>query len=324
VSLPYEEQDLPDVSRFLNWLPTQIDRRVRVFAWLSLIAQIVLIGTGGLVRLTASGLGCPTWPTCTADSLVNTPEMGVHGVIEFGNRLMTFVLVFIAIAMFLLVIRMRAERRDLFRLALFIGLGIPAQGVIGGLSVLTGLNPYVVGLHFVVSIVLVCLATALVHRVYAAPGTRVPAVPRWYAIIAHITSAVVAITILVGIITTGSGPHAGDADAPRNGLDPEVLQHVHSWPAYATLALTVAMLVAVLVAKIPGGGTVLLLLAVEVAQVVVGLIQARTGLPPFLVGLHMVLAACLAAAMTNVVLSLRRPQTAPTMATAHHDARVSA
>lgn len=306
-SLPYEEQDLPDVSRFKNWLPTQIDRRVRVFAWLSLIAQIVLIGTGGLVRLTASGLGCPTWPTCTDDSLVNTPEMGIHGVIEFGNRLMTFVLVFIAIAMFLLVIRMRAERRDLFTLSLLIGLGIPAQGVIGGLSVLTGLNPYVVGLHFVVSIALVCLATVLVQRVYATPGPRALAVPRWYAVIAHVTSAVVAVTILVGIMTTGSGPHAGDADAPRNGLDPVILQHVHSWPAYATLALTVTMLVAVLIAKIPGGGPVLLLLAVEAVQIVVGLIQARTGLPPLLVGLHMVLAACLAAAMVNVVLGLKRP-----------------
>ncbi|WP_082468274.1 COX15/CtaA family protein [Leifsonia sp. Leaf264] len=295
------------MSRFKNWLPTQIDRRVRVFAWLSLIAQIVLIGTGGLVRLTASGLGCPTWPTCTDDSLVNTPEMGIHGVIEFGNRLMTFVLVFIAIAMFLLVIRMRAERRDLFTLSLLIGLGIPAQGVIGGLSVLTGLNPYVVGLHFVVSIALVCLATVLVQRVYATPGPRALAVPRWYAVIAHVTSAVVAVTILVGIMTTGSGPHAGDADAPRNGLDPVILQHVHSWPAYATLALTVTMLVAVLIAKIPGGGPVLLLLAVEAVQIVVGLIQARTGLPPLLVGLHMVLAACLAAAMVNVVLGLKRP-----------------
>ena len=302
------------MKRFWNWLPTGIDRRVRVFAWLSLVAQIVLVGTGGLVRLTASGLGCPTWPTCTADSLVNTPEMGVHGIIEFGNRLMTFVLVFVAIAMFLLVIRMRHQRRELFTLSLLIGLGIPAQGVIGGLSVLTGLNPYVVGLHFVVSIVLVGLATVLVHRAYSAPGPRERIVPRWYAVIAHVTSLVVAVTILVGILTTGSGPHAGDADAPRNGLDSQVLEHVHSWPAYLTLALTITLLVSSLVARVPGGGTVLLLLGVEVVQIVVGLIQARTGLPPFLVGLHMVLAACLAAAMVNVLLNLKRPVAAePTL-----------
>lgn len=301
----------PAVKRFWNWLPTQIDSRVRVFAWLSLAAQIVLIGTGGLVRLTASGLGCPTWPTCTADSLVNTPEMGIHGFIEFGNRLMTFVLVFIAIAMFLLVIRMRRARPELFTLSLLIGLGIPAQGVIGGISVLTQLNPYVVGLHFVVSIALVCLATALVYRVYSPTGTRELVVPRWYAVLAHVTSLVVAVTILVGILTTGSGPHAGDADAPRNGLDSQVLEHVHSWPAYLTLGLTIALLVSVFVARIPGGGTVLLLLAIEAVQIVVGLVQARTGLPPLLVGLHMVLAASLASAMVNVLLHLKRPVAAP-------------
>ncbi|THG35244.1 heme A synthase [Glaciibacter flavus] len=294
------------MKRFWNWLPDHVDRRVRVLAWLSLICQVVLVGTGGLVRLTASGLGCPTWPTCTDDSLVNTPEMGVHGIIEFGNRTLTFVLVVIAIAMFLAVIRFRAERRDLFLLALFIGLGIPAQGVIGGLSVLTHLNPYVVGLHFVISVVLVCLATVLVVRVYATPGPRERAVPRWFAVLAVVLSVLVAITIVFGILTTGSGPHAGDANAPRNDLNPELLQHVHSWPAYAVLAVTLVMLVATFTARIPGRRAVLLLLAVEVLQIIVGLWQARTGLPPFLVGIHMVLAVTLAAATTNVVMGLTR------------------
>ena len=294
------------MKRFWNWLPDHVDRRERVLAWLSLICQVVLVGTGGLVRLTASGLGCPTWPTCTDDSLVNTPEMGVHGIIEFGNRTLTFVLVVIAIAMFLAVIRFRAERRDLFLLALFIGLGIPAQGVIGGLSVLTHLNPYVVGLHFVISVVLVCLATVLVVRVYATPGPRERAVPRWFAVLAVVLSVLVAITIVFGILTTGSGPHAGDANAPRNDLNPELLQHVHSWPAYAVLAVTLVMLVATFTARIPGRRAVLLLLGVEVLQIIVGLWQARTGLPPFLVGIHMVLAVTLAAATTNVVMGLTR------------------
>ncbi|WP_419818943.1 COX15/CtaA family protein [Glaciibacter flavus] len=294
------------MKRFWNWLPDHVDRRVRVLAWLSLICQVVLVGTGGLVRLTASGLGCPTWPTCTDDSLVNTPEMGVHGIIEFGNRTLTFVLVVIAIAMFLAVIRFRAERRDLFLLALLIGLGIPAQGVIGGLSVLTHLNPYVVGLHFVISVVLVCLATVLVIRVHATPGARERAVPRWFAVLAVVLSVLVAITIVFGILTTGSGPHAGDANAPRNDLNPELLQHVHSWPAYAVLAVTLVMLVATFTARIPGRRAVLLLLAVEVLQIIVGLWQARTGLPPFLVGIHMVLAVTLAAATTNVVMGLTR------------------
>jgi len=289
-------------------LPGSVDARIRGFAIATLVAQILIVGTGGAVRLTGSGLGCPTWPRCTDDSFVTTPEMGIHGIIEFGNRLLTFVLIAIAIVMFVLVLRIRRERRDLFVLALVIGLGIPAQGVIGGLSVLTNLNPYVVGLHFVLSVVLVVLSTVLVYRVYAGPRGVRASVPLWYSALTHATSALVAITILVGIITTGSGPHAGDSGASRNGLDSELLQHVHSWPAYATVAATILLLIGALrlgrprLVRFTG-----ILLAIEAAQVAVGLAQARLGLPEILVGTHMVLACCLAAAMTAVVLSLREP-----------------
>ncbi|HOB57179.1 MAG TPA: COX15/CtaA family protein [Rhodoglobus sp.] len=289
-------------------LPGSVDARIRGFAIATLVAQILIVGTGGAVRLTGSGLGCPTWPRCTDDSFVTTPEMGIHGIIEFGNRLLTFVLIAIAIVMFVLVLRIRRERRDLFVLALVIGLGIPAQGVIGGFSVLTNLNPYVVGLHFVLSVVLVVLSTVLVYRVYAGPRGVRASVPLWYSALTHATSALVAITILVGIITTGSGPHAGDSGASRNGLDSELLQHVHSWPAYATVAATVLLLIGALrleqprLARFTG-----ILLAIEAVQVAVGLAQARLGLPEILVGAHMVLACCLAAAMTAVVLSLREP-----------------
>lgn len=289
-------------------LPGSVDARIRGFAIATLVAQILIVGTGGAVRLTGSGLGCPTWPRCTDDSFVTTPEMGIHGIIEFGNRLLTFVLIAIAIVMFVLVLRIRRERRDLFVLALVIGLGIPAQGVIGGFSVLTNLNPYVVGLHFVLSVVLVVLSTVLVYRVYAGPRGVRASVPLWYSALTHATSALVAITILVGIITTGSGPHAGDSGASRNGLDSELLQHVHSWPAYATVAATVLLLIGALrleqprLARFTG-----ILLAIEAVQVAVGLAQARLGLPEILVGAHMVLACCLATAMTAVVLSLREP-----------------
>ena len=289
-------------------LPGSVDARIRGFAIATLVAQILIVGTGGAVRLTGSGLGCPTWPRCTDDSFVTTPEMGIHGIIEFGNRLLTFVLIAIAIVMFVLVLRIRRERRDLFVLALVIGLGIPAQGVIGGFSVLTNLNPYVVGLHFVLSVVLVVISTLLVYRVYAGPRGVRASVPLWYSALTHATSALVAITILVGIITTGSGPHAGDSGASRNGLDSELLQHVHSWPAYATVAATVLLLIGALrlgqprLARFTG-----ILLAIEAVQVAVGLAQARLGLPEILVGAHMVLACCLTAAMTAVVLSLREP-----------------
>jgi len=294
------------VKAVFKRLPTAVDARVRAFAVATLVAQILIVGTGGAVRLTGSGLGCPTWPQCTDGSFVTTPEMGIHGIIEFGNRLLTFVLIAIAIAMFVLVVRMRRERRDLFVLALVIGLGIPMQGVIGGITVLTNLNPYVVGLHFVLSITLVVLSTVLVYRVFTGPRGSVATAPLWYSALTHATSVLVGLTILVGILVTGSGPHAGDGGASRNGLNPEWLQHVHSWPAYATFAATLILVVGAFrlgLARLRR--FTLILLVVEFAQIAVGLAQARLGLPEILVGIHMVLACCLAAAMTAVVLALR-------------------
>lgn len=296
-------------DRLRGWLPTTVDRRVIAAAWATLVVQVGIVGTGGLVRLTGSGLGCPTWPRCTEESLVPTGEMGIHGAIEFGNRLLTFVLVAVAILTFLLVVRMRHERRDLFWLSLTIGLYVPLQAVIGGITVLTNLNPYVVGLHYFASVVLVALSAVLVARVYTVPGPRERAVPSWYAGLTHLTSALVLITVVVGILVTGSGPHAGDGGAARNGLDSEFMQHVHSWPAYALLATTVVLLVAAW--RMPRDVRlplwVGLLLAVEAAQIVVGLWQARTGLPIILVNIHMVLAVLSVAAMTGVVMHLKRP-----------------
>ncbi len=304
------------LNRPWRWLPRSVDRRVRTIAWLSLMLQVVLIGTGGAVRLTASGLGCPTWPQCTAGSFVNTPEMGAHGIIEFANRMLTFVLAIVVILAFLFVVRFRRTRPDLFGLTLAQGLSIPFQAVLGGITVLTGLNPYVVGAHFAVSVVLVVLTTVLVWRVYRGRATSpdaapAGAVPRWYRGLAWATAVVAGITVLMGILTTGSGPHAGDNShpdkpAPRNGLDPQLLQHVHSWPAYATLALTIALLIAVLVLHARGARPFVVgLLAIEVVQVFVGVTQARFGLPEVLVGIHMVLAGCLVAAVSAVVLAAR-------------------
>lgn len=299
-------------GRFWNWLPTTVDRRVRVVAWLNLVAQTVLVGTGGAVRLTGSGLGCPTWPRCTEDSFVSTPEMGIHGVIEFGNRTLFFVLQIIAIFALLFVLKYRAQRRDLFVLTLIPACSVLFQAVIGGITVWSGLNPYVVGLHFVLSIGLVVAAAVLVFRVYAGNGVRTRVAPRWLAGVTHAASFFVAVTIVVGILTTGSGPHAGDKGAARNGLDPEVLQHVHSWPAYITLGLTVVIVAAAWLVPVPSlRMSSLLLLAVEGVQIVVGVAQARLGLPEILVGLHMVLACVLAAAMTLTVLNLKAAAPVP-------------
>jgi len=293
---------------FVALLPSAVDRRVRFIAWASLVIQLLLIGTGGAVRLTGSGLGCPTWPQCVPGSLTNTPEMGIHGVIEFANRALTGVVVLIAVLAFLAVIRMRAERRDLFVITLLQGLSIPLQAVIGGITVLTGLNSYIVGLHFLVSVALVVLTAMLVFRVYYGPRGQVKAMPVWYTALAHLTSLLVAMTVIVGILTTGSGPHAGDATTPRNGLDTDFLQHLHSWPAYATLGGTVLLVLGAL--TLAGSNArlrrfTLILLGVELVQIAVGITQARLGLPEILVGTHMVLAGALVGAMTAVVLSLR-------------------
>lgn len=316
------------VHRFVEWLPSTVDRRVRVAAWLSLVFQVALIGTGGAVRLTASGLGCPTWPQCVDGSFVNTPEMGIHGFIEFGNRLLTFVLAAITIAALLSVIRFRRQRRDLFTLTLLQGLSIPFQAVLGGITVLTGLNPYVVGAHFAVSIVLVVVTSTLVWRVYRGPRGEALLVPLWTLLLARVTAVSVAVTVAVGILTTGSGPHAGDNSnpdrpAPRNGLDPAVLQHVHSWPAYLTAALTVALAIAIIRLRVDRRW-VGALLAVEAVQILVGITQARLGLPEVLVGIHMILAGALVATMTAVLLSLRSTTVTAGPVQPSHTERVSA
>jgi len=284
---------------------------VRTFAWASLAIQILIVLTGGAVRLTASGLGCPTWPQCTEGSFVTTPEMGIHGVIEFGNRLLFFVIQIVAIITFLLIVRLRRQRRDLFVLALIPCFSIVLQAVLGGITVLTNLNPYVVGLHFLASVVLVVLAAVFVHRVYYGPRSAAVIVPNWYRTLGWVTTALVGITVILGIITTGSGPHAGDGGASRNGLDSELLQHFHSWPAYGAFAATILLCLGALRLRIAGISTprlvrfTTLLLLVEVAQIIVGVTQARLGLPEVLVAIHMVLACCLAAATAAVMMSLR-------------------
>nr|WP_156122636.1 COX15/CtaA family protein [Microbacterium hominis] len=288
-------------------MPARVGRPARVLAWLVLISNVVIVGTGGLVRLTGSGMGCETWPYCTPDSLVPTQELGIHGVIEFGNRTLTGVLVVIALLAFLAVVR--PPRRDLRALTLANGLGIILQAVVGGVVVWLHLPPTLVGIHFVISAALVANGAALVARAYAPGGPRQLTVSRGFAGLAHATSAAVAVTVLVGILLTGSGPHAGDNLAARNGLDPVLWQHIHSWPAYLTFALTVLLLIGAW--RTPDRQRlrlwVGLLLGVEILQIAVGLWQARTGLPIALVNIHMVLAVSLVAAMTAVIMHLKRP-----------------
>ncbi|KJL42407.1 MULTISPECIES: COX15/CtaA family protein [Microbacterium] len=313
MSAPQSTTTAPGIwQRFWQWLPDRVDKRIRVFAWLSFIAEVTIIGTGGAVRLTGSGLGCPTWPTCTPESLVPTQEMGIHGLIEFGNRTMTGLVGIIAAIVLVLVLKLRHERRDLYVLAVVVLGGVAAQAIVGGITVLTGLNPFIVGFHYVSSLALVCVTAAFLVRMSQPAGPRTLVVPRWHAVLAHVTTLAMALTIAFGVLTTGAGPHSGDADAGRNGFNAELLEHIHAWPGYALFALTVALVVAGWRAR--GAAPALLrwtvvLLGVELVQIAVGLYQARNGLPELAVGVHMVLAALAAAAMTTVVLHLKAPAT---------------
>lgn len=293
------------VSRFTSKLPVSVDRTVLRLAVLSLIGQTILVVTGGAVRLTSSGLGCPTWPRCTADSLVNTPEMGLHGFIEFGNRLLTFALAAVAAMMLVYLWNLRKERRDLFLLALGLLASIPAQAIIGGITVLTQLNPWVVGLHFLVSMVLVVLATLLVNRAYGRTGrfrsiqlAPLPGVARPLMAAVALFSAV---AVCLGVVVTGAGPHAGDADAPRNNLDWDLFSHIHAVPAYLITAGSLVALYLVWREKINGPfrSAVFLLLSVTVLQAVIGFSQYYNGIPALLVGTHMLGAALLMIAATN-------------------------
>ena len=297
------------MSVFTHVLPTQVNRYVRFLAWLTLAVHIGIVVTGGAVRLTASGLGCPEWPTCDGTSIVTTPEMGIHGVIEFGNRLLTFVLVLVAMATFLSVVRMRRTRGELFWLSLWIGLGIPAQAVIGGVSVWMKLNPYVVGLHFVISAALVVLSTLLVERTRSDAVLPAQAVSRGLRALGWFLASAQIVTVLLGILTTGSGPHAGDAEAPRNGLNPAVLDHIHSYPAYLAVAATATVLALGWYTHTPRvWKPAMMLLGVNTLQIVVGISQSRTGLPPILVGTHMLLACLVISATTHLVYRMHRSQ----------------
>ncbi len=351
-------------NAFWGWLPTRIDRRLRVTAWLSFVAEVVIIATGGAVRLTGSGLGCSEWPLCTPESLVPTPEQGIHGVIEFGNRTMTGLVGILAIVVLLFTLhiaggrrsfvaalwfalgslgaggvafavaaaaglpgfpffsaalllvciagavhslRITPERRDLVAPAWIVLIGVVAQAFVGGITVLTGLNPLIVGFHYASSLLLVCVTAAFLVRMRAAPGPRVRAVPVWFAVLSHVTGLALAATIFFGVLTTGSGPHSGDANVIRDGFDATVLAHVHSWPGYILAGLVVLMTIAAWVRALEPRRWLLVLLVLIVVQIVVGVWQAREGLPEVLVGIHMVLAALSAAAYTVVVLRLKRP-----------------
>src|SRR4051794_2259123 len=189
-------------------------RWMRPAAIATLVVNIGIVVTGGVVRLTGSGLGCPTWPRCTDGSFVPHQAMGVHSAIEFGNRMLTFVVATVAIATFLLA--WRHGRASVLRLSLLLALGVPAQAVIGGVTVLTDLNPWVVSLHLLVSLAMVALSVTLCRRLGEGDGPARPSVPLGTFWVSRAVLLAGWAVLYVGTVVTGSGPHAGDASAPRN------------------------------------------------------------------------------------------------------------
>jgi cytochrome c oxidase assembly protein subunit 15 len=295
------------LTRFAPRLPRATTRPVRALAVASLVSQILIVVTGGAVRLTASGLGCPEWPRCTPDSIVATAEMGIHGVIEFGNRLLTFVLTAIAVAMLVSLWNLRRERPELFRLAVALLAGIPVQAVIGGITVLTNLNPWVVGWHFIVSMALIATATVLVHRAFlgtaAARLFHEPLAPALLRQLLAAAAVLTGITVILGVVVTGSGPHAGDQGAARNNLDPELVTRMHAAPVYLLVGTVIlAVVLGYRAGVAPKLRKALMLLAgVVLVQGGIGYAQHFLHLPVALVALHMLGASLLVAAATHAV-----------------------
>jgi heme a synthase len=274
---------------------------------LLLFLQSALVVTGGAVRLTGSGLGCPTWPECTPGSYTPVPHQvqgQLHAWIEFGNRLLTFALFFAAVATVIAVFRSR--RRDLRFLAVTQILGIFAQGILGGITVLTNLNPLAVASHFILSIFLIAAATSL-HSRRKSPFIRTSSphvrISRLSILHLFLTFAV----IVLGTLVTASGPHAGDIQAPRLRLN---IQHI----AYLHGALVAILLIFTAIFYISPDQRhetrrwLVIFFFISLAQGLIGYIQYVQGVPELLVGTHLLGSTLVWIAAWRIRLSvIRKP-----------------
>lgn len=291
----------PDSSTTKHpWVPTL--RIQRIAAFILLLAQGGITVTGSIVRVTGSGLGCETWPLCHEGSLVPTPGAApwLHQAIEFGNRLLTFVVAAAAIAVFVMVLKAH-RRRELIVYAVISGVGVLLQALIGGFSVLLDLVWWLVALHFLPSMVLVWIAALLYMRL-AQPddGTRTrtfPAVIRAMTVVATVALAIVLVT---GTMVTGAGPHSGDDGVGMEGrleVDIDWIAHIHGYSMYLYLAMTL-IVVAMLYWKMASPAakqTSWLLVAMILIQGAIGIAQYNLGVPRWSVPLHI--------AMSSVVVA---------------------
>jgi cytochrome c oxidase assembly protein subunit 15 len=303
------------VFRLASRLPVVKEAWVRPILLANLVAEVGIVVTGGVVRVTGSGLGCPTWPQCVPGSLTPTPEQeeGWRKLIEFGNRTLTGLLLVLALASLWVVLTRFAERRRMRVLALAIIGGIILQALVGGVTVLLKLNPNTVAFHFLLSMVLVALSTALLRGSsdpVDGPGELVahPLVGR----LAWATYAVGVVVLVLGTVVTGSGPHSGDVAAlQRTGLDARFVSWMHADAVMFFSGLVIAMLVAVRIASTSGETGRLrsawnAVLLVTLLQGLLGYVQYFTALPEVLVIMHMLGASLLVVALSYGVLETRR------------------
>jgi cytochrome c oxidase assembly protein subunit 15 len=299
------------------WRPTSASMR-----WLALLGvagNALIMSTGTAVRVSGSGLGCPTWPKCTGDSLVPTrsPEhAAVNMVIEFGNRLLTFLVLAIGVAVFVAALRLRPRRRDLVRLAAIQPLSVVAQALVGGIVVLTDLNPVAVSAHFLLSPALLAAATALWVRASEGDEPARALVRGELAWLARALVAVVFVLLAVGTVVTGTGPHAGDAKAPRFGFNIEQVAQLHADIVWATVGLTFALLLGLRLTNAPRRVQryALVLLGIELGQGVIGYVQYFTGVPGPLVVAHVLGSALVWIATLRAAFALRERGEVPATA----------
>ncbi|MET8544176.1 COX15/CtaA family protein [Kitasatospora sp. NPDC004799] len=299
-----------------RWQPSAAMVRRATFA--ALVMSVVIVVTGGAVRLTASGLGCSTWPRCTPESLIPTPEMGYYGVVEFTNRMLTYVLS-AAVGWAILAARChRPWRHSMTRLGWGQFWLVMSNAVLGGITVLTGLNPYTVALHMVAAMALVWVALLMWERAKEGDGPPELVVPRPVHRLSYVLVTVIGLLVAAGTLVTGAGHHPGtprdNKIVPRIPIDYDRLAQFHADFAFVSVGLAIAMIfvLAAVKAPQPARARAKQLLAVLLLQGVLGFVQYFTDAPELMVGLHMLLAALTWIAALRIPLALRtRADAAP-------------
>ncbi|RUQ22561.1 COX15/CtaA family protein [Kocuria sp. HSID16901] len=297
--------------------PSWVDRLIpfNVTAWVrrlglaSVLVNLLLVITGGLVRLTGSGLGCPTWPRCTDETWTNVPAMGIHGFIEFGNRTLTGAVGIVALATFIAVWRLRGRYTDLFYISLALGVGVIVQAIVGGFSVLVRLNPWMVGVHFMLSGIMIAMASIFYARarryslrsvIESERLSDTPGPDNVQRALGFVIAVLSTVVVYMGTLVTGTGPHSGDASSARHAFNPETVTRFHSVPVWALMILLVVTFIlakkrlwAPAVSK-----NIVAIFVVMLFQGAIGYTQYFTGSPSSLVWLHLVGAGLLIATVT--------------------------